>query len=190
MGSGRGKEKEYTAEAKKDREAIGTLSEAEKASVARLSSWVAEQGKDVTQMSGMKPYLGLYNRAVNDQANERQSSGLGTLARRGGNATQLATFDDYMKNKRQQDAAGALENSYNLTDASIRGDALPLAQLSLQRNLGKAGASANNLSSYLQTHKGFGITDALGLAFGGLSSLGQAGGSAGLAGLGPLMAGL
>jgi hypothetical protein len=106
------------------------------------AAWRADKAssKDVTAYEAMKPYLGLYEAAIDNQVRERQGTGILNLADKM-NPTQAANYKTYMQAKKQQDAAGRLENAYASTDAMMRGEAFNWSQIYNQRNLGKAGVA-------------------------------------------------
>jgi hypothetical protein len=110
----------------------------------------ADSGTDVGSIDMLKPFLDLYNRASADQQNQRTSTGILNLAQKSANPNQAAAYNAYLNSKRQQDAAGQLENAYNAADAQATGNLFNLAQLANSRNLGKAGASAQAYNTYMQ----------------------------------------
>lgn len=118
-------------------------------------------------IDALKPYLNLYNSAISDQKADRQSNGILNLAR-GGNPAQAQALDTYMKYKRQQDAAGNLENAYNATNADLTGQGFNLAQMANSRNLGKASLAQQAYSTYLNRPKTPGVLDRI-LQFGQLA---------------------
>ncbi len=130
----------------------------------------------IESIDAMKPYLNLFNGAIQDQSNDRKSNGILTLGANGGNAQQAAGLNTYYKYKRQQDAAGMLENAYNTTNEQLTGQGFNLAGLANQRNLGRAGASVNAYNSYMH-NKGPGIlqgvTTGIGQIAGAGASIGQ-----------------
>jgi hypothetical protein len=106
-----------------------------------------EQGKgtfegkpiDVMDAPGMGPSLSLYRRAKAGQEGER--AGIGAL-RMGLNASSpelAAKLAQQSKDRREQEAAGALEEALAMRTAEAHGSVLPLAQLNTSRNLSLAG---------------------------------------------------
>lgn len=132
----------------------------------------------IESIDALKPHLDLYNSAVSDQQNDRQSTGILQLAR-GGDPNQAAAFNTYMKFRRQQDAAGQLENAYNQTSADITGQSFNLAGMANQRLSDRAGMAQQAYQTYLNkpVHPSM-LQQGLGFAMGGLQA---AGGGAGIA---------
>ena len=119
----------------------------------------------------MKPYLGLYEAATNNQVQERQGTGILNMASRM-NPAQAANYKTWVQARKQQDAAGMLEQAYGATDADIRGSSFNYAQIANSRNLGKAGAAQGNLSLYYQRNPGAWskFKDVANIVIGGLSA--------------------
>lgn len=187
MGTGRGKKQEdkmlKTAEA--DRAAIKET-DLERMYRERTENFLRQsQGSGgVESIDMLKPYLQLFNRASADQQNQRTSTGVLQLGAQNANPNQAAAYNSYLNYKRQQDAAGGLENAYNMANAEASGQAFDLAQMANSRNLGKAGLSQQAYATYLNRPKSPPLWQQIAqTAIGGLSAAGTAGGSAGIAGL-------
>lgn len=106
-----------------------------------------EQGKDgaldVLKAPGLGPALSLYRHAAAGQQGERQ--GIGAL-RMGLNATDpalAAKMAEQNKLRREQEAAGQLENAVATRSAEAHGSVLPLSQLNTNRSLSLAGMAGN-----------------------------------------------
>jgi hypothetical protein len=156
MGTNRGKKQEdkmlKTAEA--DRAAIQETS-LEKMYRERAENFLRQSqgGGGVESIDLLKPYLQLFNRAANDQQNQRTSTGVLQLGAQNANPNQAAAYNAYLNYKRQQDAAGTLENAYNAANSEVAGQSFDLAQMANSRNLGKAGLSQQAYSTYLNRPK-------------------------------------
>lgn len=103
----------------------------------------------VEKLPGMSPHYQMYQRAANRQASER--TGLGSL-RMGADtanlnlASQQARYD---KLRREQEAAGELENAYGATNAEITGTGLPLVGTAASRDANKLGVTGQQAESSL-----------------------------------------
>lgn len=98
---------------------------------------------DITNAPGMGPSLALYNRAAAGQQGERQ--GIGAL-QMGVNATDpglAAKLAEQSKARREQEAAGGLENAVAMKTAEAHGSVMPLSQLNASRSMGLAGMAQN-----------------------------------------------
>ncbi len=145
--------------------------ESEKLTNARNQRFLEQinAGTDVGGIDALKPNLQIYNRAIENQGAERRQTGvLGSIGR--GDNAGVANYDTYMKYKRQQDAAGGLENAYNAANADITGSTFNYAQLANQRNLGRAGAGAQAYDTFMK-NKGPGLFDRI-MQIGGLAAQG------------------
>jgi len=148
----------------------------EKTNRERAEKWFAQTSGsgDIRSFDALKPNLQLYDAAINDQQNDRKSSGILEALGTGSNAG-AANYKTYMNAKRQQDAAGQLENAYNATNADMTGQSYQLAQIANSRNLGKAGASSQAYNTYMQ-NKGPSMFDKFmqvgGLVVGGMGGVG------------------
>lgn len=97
---------------------------------------------DVTKVSGMSPWLSLYRAATQNRADEQtMSSGLLRLGTNYSNPDQAAKLNRLQDDRRQEAAAGGLEQAFGLKDASERGDVMPLLGLQQSNNLALAGLS-------------------------------------------------
>jgi hypothetical protein len=185
MGGDRGKRQEesYRKDADAARAAV-VESPLEKQIRERAENFFtqAKGSGGIESIDALKPYLDLYKGATSAQKNDRQSTGILNLAR-GGNSAQSQAYDTYMQYKRQQDAAGQLENAYNATNADMTGQGMNLAQMANSRNMGKAGLAQQAYSTYLNRPKAPPLWQQIaGVAMGGLSAAGTAGGSKGIRG--------
>ena len=128
----------------------------EERETARAMQWreQTEGGTDVRNLTALKPHLNLFDAATNEQQNDRKGTGILQLGAQNANPNQAAALDTYYKYKRQQDAAGQLENAYNATDAQMTGQITPmLMQMANQRQMGRAGIAQNAYQSYLHRPK-------------------------------------
>lgn len=109
-------------------------------------NWLkATSGKeplDLTKLSGMQPYLDIFNAAAAKQGAQR--FGLGTMAFGAANANpnMVAALQQQDESHRRQDAAAQFNQAFAIKDASIRGTALPLIGFGENRNAAKAGTAA------------------------------------------------
>lgn len=104
----------------------------------------AYEGKplDITNAPGMGPSLALYNRAAAGQQGERQGQGLITMGL-SGNSQLTDKLAQQSKARREQEAAGALENAVAMKTAEAHGSVLPLSALHQSRTMGLAGMAGN-----------------------------------------------
>lgn len=152
MGSSRGKKEEKTLKKSADADMAAIVEDplivARRNNILGFNKQVAA-GTDVSQMDALKPYLSLYNGAISDQQADRKSNGILNLAMNGDGAKGAGqAYEIYLKNKRQQDAAGMLENAYNQTSADFNNDSFRIGQMSDSRNMGKASLSQNAYESF------------------------------------------
>jgi len=137
---------------------------------------------DITSLSAMKPNLALYDNAARRQSGERMGLGALQLGAQGSNPMLSQLLRSQQDDQRQQDAAGGLENAYRMTDASMRGNIMPLLGLQQNRTMGLAGmASGNSNNSTAQwanfkpqpsfwqqlLSQGFGVAGQVGAAYAG-----------------------
>jgi hypothetical protein len=99
---------------------------------------------DVSSLKQMKPYLGLYDNAVNRQRGERMGIGALRMGQMGDNSGLSTLLAQQSQDQRQQDAAGGLENAYRMTDAQMRGNIMPLLGLQQNRTMGLASLASGN----------------------------------------------
>jgi hypothetical protein len=99
---------------------------------------------DITSLSAMKPNLALYDNASRRQSGERMGLGALQLGAQGSNPMLSQLLRSQQDDQRQQDAAGGLENAYRMTDASMRGNIMPLLGLQQNRTMGLAGMASGN----------------------------------------------
>lgn len=103
-----------------------------------------ESGKngpvDVMKMPGINPYLDLYNRAkAGEEEDQIMGKGMYALGGAGSaNPEYMAMLNAQMRERRQQRAAGALENSVNSLLREAHGAVMPSASLSQSRTMGFA----------------------------------------------------
>ena len=154
MGSGRGREQQYTNTANADAAAIQP-SAAETAANARLNLFNSQvaSGRDIKDISAINPYYQIYQGAVGQQNADRQGTGGTFNLARGGNSKQAENYLTQANLRKQQDAAGQLSEAYSATNADLNNQGFQYAQLANNRNLGKASLSQNALRSYLDTHQ-------------------------------------
>ncbi len=108
----------------------------------------ADGGKDIRDIAGMKPFLNLYDSATGQQADERQSNGILNLANP--NPQAANALKSYYSYKRQQDAAGQVENAYNQSYANYTGQIAPMLINSANgRQMGKAQLAQQQYQAYL-----------------------------------------
>lgn len=143
----------------------------------------AFEGKPIDVMSapGLGPQRSLYERAKAGQEGERMGIGalrLGLNASDPGLATNLA---EQSKLRREQEAAGALEEAIAMKSAEARGSSLPLIGLDQSRRMGLAGMAGGQSGQSTGLWAGFrprpGFFNRLGGAF--ADSLGHTLGSPG-----------
>jgi hypothetical protein len=94
---------------------------------------------DVMNAPGFAPQLGLYRRAKAGQDAQRMSQGLITMGSNSASPEYVANLKAQRDAQREQDAAGALQESVALRDAEVNQSALPLMELTQSRNMGIAG---------------------------------------------------
>jgi hypothetical protein len=99
---------------------------------------------DVTNAPGMAPYLDLYNHAKAGQEGERQGQGLVSMGLNASEPGLLAKLAEQSKARREQDAAGGLENALKLRSAEAHGSVLPLTSLNQNRTMGLASLASGN----------------------------------------------
>lgn len=127
-----------------------------------------DSGKDVRDITGMKPFLNLYDSATGQQAEDRHSNGIMELSN-GGNPAQANALKQYYAYKRQQDAAGQVENAYNQTYQNNTGQLAPmLMNAANSRQMGKAQLAQQQYQTYLNRPKQPALWEKIaGLAIGG-----------------------
>jgi hypothetical protein len=79
-----------------------------------------DSGADIKDITALNPYYQIYQGALSQQQDDRHSNGIIDLAR-GGNPAQAQAYDTYMKYKRQQDAAGGLQQAFSAANVSASG---------------------------------------------------------------------
>lgn len=119
---------------------------------AQRMSWLdATEGRngpvDVTKLEGMAPYLDLYNRGRAKREGERQGIGVLQMGVNASNPDLAARIAEQRGAEREQEAAGAFSNAYNMKDAEMRGSIMPLLGLQQNRDLGLAGLSSSNYNN-------------------------------------------
>lgn len=108
-----------------------------------------DSGKDVKDISYLKPYFNLYENAKGAQNAERMGSGALNLGGEG-NANMVNRLREVHGERRAQDAAGQLSNAYNAAYADATGNQIPfLTGLSENRHAGKTGATGSLYSTIL-----------------------------------------
>lgn len=106
-----------------------------------------ESGKDgpldVTKAPGLGIANSLYRRAAAGQQGERMGQGLITMGTNASSPDLAAKLAQQAKDRREQEAAGGLEEAVALRRAEAHGSVLPLAQLNTNRSLSLAGMAGN-----------------------------------------------
>lgn len=110
---------------------------------------------DITSLTAMKPNLALYDAASKRQQGERMGIGALQMGANGANPMLGQLLRQQSDDQRQQDAAGGLENAYRLTDASMRGNMLPLLGMQQSRSMGLAGMASGNSNQSTNTWANF-----------------------------------
>lgn len=109
--------------------------------------------RDVSK-APLGPALGLYDRAVNNQQGERMGIGALRMGLNESNPMLGQLLEQQSKDRRQQDAAGDLENAVRMKSAEVNRSAMPLAGMAQDRRMGLASLASNNANSttgnYLQ----------------------------------------
>lgn len=152
---------------------------AERVRSSRMSWLDAVEGKngpvDVTKMEAMAPYLDLWNRSRARRDGERMGTGALRLGAANQNPEIGARIDEANQLTREQDAAGELQNAFNMKDAEMRQSVMPLLGLQQSRDMGMAGlgvqSGQNAQSAYAQwLNRPRQRSPWLDLAFGGLNA--------------------
>lgn len=102
---------------------------------------------DITKVTGMSPYLNLFNRA---KANDRSDdTPLAPAATWGGtpNASLAEALKSQGARSREQEAAGGLQAGFAAKNASIRGETLPFLGMQQDKNLSLINALSGRSSS-------------------------------------------
>lgn len=124
---------------------------AERLRTQRMLWLDATEGKngpvDVTKLEGMAPYLDLYNRGRAKREGERQGIGLLRMGVNASNPDLAARLAEQRGAEREQEAAGAFSNAYNMKDAEMRESIMPLLGLQQNRDMGLAGLSSSNYNN-------------------------------------------
>ena len=95
----------------------------------------------------MGPDLALYNNAIANHDEDMAGTGLIRMGLNGADPNYLAQLDRLYKDRRQQRAAGALENAYRAHSARVHGYVLPSSELSQSRSLSLASLASGNASN-------------------------------------------
>lgn len=115
--------------------------------------WEDQPVRDVSQ-APLGPALDLYNRAANRQQGERMGIGALRMGLNASNPMLSQVLDEQSRERRQQEAAGDLEQAVRLKSAEVNRSALPLAEFAQNRRMGLAslasGNAANSTNAYLQ----------------------------------------
>ena len=124
--------------------ALETATEKEK------TDWMSQTNSpdfDITKVSGMSPYLNLYNRAKSNDLSD--DTPMPTAASWGGtpNASLSEALKSQGSRQREQEAAGGLQAGYAAKNASVRGDVLPFLGMQQDKNLGLINALSNRSSN-------------------------------------------
>lgn len=98
---------------------------------------------DVTHAPGLGPALSLYERAKAGQQGERMGTGAIQLGLNASDPGLAANLAEESKLRREQEAAGGLEEAVAAKSAEAHGSALPLIQLNQSRALNLADTAAN-----------------------------------------------
>jgi hypothetical protein len=117
-----------------------------------------ESGKsgpiDVRNAPGLGPSLALYENAATEQAGERQGIGALRMGLNASNPSLAQLLEQQSKDRRQQSAAGGLEEAVRMRSAEANRSALGLAQFGQERRMGLAGLTSSNANTatgqYLQ----------------------------------------
>jgi hypothetical protein len=110
---------------------------------------------DVENAPGLGPSLALFRRAREGQQGERM--GIGAL-RMGLNASDpgmAARLAEQSKLRREQDAAGQLENAVRLRTAEAHDSIMPLVETEQGRRMGLASLASGNSANTTNTYTGF-----------------------------------
>jgi hypothetical protein len=118
----------------------------EQATEKEKTDWMSQTNSpdfDITKVSGMSPYLNLFNRAKANNLSDETP--LPAAASWGGtpNASLSAALASQGSRQREQEAAGGLQAGYAAKNASVRGDVLPFLGLQQDRNLSLINALNN-----------------------------------------------
>ena len=98
---------------------------------------------DVTEAPGMGAGLSMYRRAAAGQQGERMGQGLLTMGVNATDPALAAKLAEQAKARREQEAAGALEENVAARSAEAHGSVLPLSQLNTSRALALTSAAGN-----------------------------------------------
>lgn len=99
---------------------------------------------DITKAPGMAANLDLFNRAKSKREGERMGIGVLQLGMNAANPELAARIGEQRQTEREQEAAGGLENAYNMRRAEVHGSVLPLVNQRQNQTMGLAGLSSNN----------------------------------------------
>lgn len=156
MGTGRGKEKQQESQLltnAQSAQAAYQESPLEAQQRARVQGFLSDldAGKDVRDINYVKPYLNLYNNAINRQTDEKGVGTLGFNALSGeGGGKMAGLIGAQLKARRDQDASGQLYNSVNAAQADATNNQLPfLIGTEQSRMANKAHMATGLYSTYL-----------------------------------------
>jgi len=118
----------------------------EAAKEKELTDWTTQTNSpdfDITKVSGMSPYLNLFNRAkANDQSD---NTPMPTAATWGGtpNVALGQALSAQGSRQREQESAGGLQAGFAAKNASITGQTLPFMGMQQDKNMGLINALNN-----------------------------------------------
>jgi hypothetical protein len=126
---------------------------------------------DVMEAPGMGVGLSQYRRAAAGQQGERRGEGLITMGLNASDPGLAAKLAEQAKARREQEAAGALEEDIAHRSAEAHGSVLPLSQLNTSRALSTADMAGNQAgqsqSLWAQFRRRPGFLGQIGDAFAG-----------------------
>ncbi len=119
------------------------LFEAWKKSGKDFLDWENSSGKSIDSAPGMSPSLSLYDNAIRDGADD---AGQG-LIQMGADGVANPNLKTLIADRRQQRAAGELEDAYNRRHAEVTGMVMPAASLDASNRLSLASMASGNANN-------------------------------------------
>lgn len=123
-------------------------------------NWEKKAGRDVSELTGMGPRLGLVSRAK--ERAERARQGIGALALSDGSQANLAPmYKEFMQQQAGQDYAGAIENAVGQLQQENLALGGQMAQMDMARKMGLLNAAVSRESIHNQPKQSSGIGSSL-----------------------------
>lgn len=123
---------------------------------ARDTAWLDwSEGKsgpiDVRRAPGLGPALSLFDSAKRGQQEERMGIGALRMGIQGSDPNLTSLLREQSQARREQEAAGGLEQAVAAREAEVTGSILPLASLQQNQRMGLASLASGNQQNTLNT---------------------------------------